>query len=613
MRVSLNFGRQILVLVAVLLLIPVALTIFMLRMINESESALVEKQKARLMRVVEQLDASLPTGFDAILAKNGATAAMPVREKVAVLNRELQGLIEEVKKAYPGVEAGFYSAQLDRIIDGSPPPYAGENFSSRRRRNFLGAMRGQLRSESFGLAEGGVLEIYKPLVRQGKIIGVVWATESLSRFAAQRQAIAYTAYGIIALGTLIGIGGALFVVHRFVENVNQIKLGLRSLRSNLDRPLPPAAGELREITEAVNELAGMVVRAQQYINVTLATIDEGLLVVDLEGRVVIANAAIMRILGLEAECIGKPYPEILSPDEPFGRLLEEALHTGREVRDIPVIRRCQGQKERQLLASTAVLFSGERQPMGAVLCLQDVTERVKLQREMRRQERLAALGRLVMGVAHEIRNPLTAINCYLQLWQKSNLFPRQPLATMQEEVSRLDALVEKLLYFAKPAEARPVIYRVNHLVRENLRFFEDVVRVSIRTELAPNLPPVLVDPEQMGRVLQNIIYNACQAMPEGGLVTVRTYREPTGENVVIEVEDTGCGIPAENIRDIFEPFFTTKPGGTGLGLALAKEVVEAHGGRIEAESTVGRGTKMRVYLPVFGGESQSGEAGPCGG
>ncbi|MCL6558601.1 MAG: two-component system sensor histidine kinase AtoS [Firmicutes bacterium] len=611
MRISLNFGRQIIVLVTILLAVPVAITVFMFNMINKSESALVEKQKVRLMRAAEQLDISLSTGFDAILKKNGATDAMPVREKVAILNAELRGLIQNVKAAYPETEEiGFYSAELDRIIDGSPAPYAGENFSRRRRSNFLTSMEGQVMAQAYGLKEGGILEIYRPLVRQGKIIGVVWATESLSKFAAQRHAIAYTSYAIIMVGVLVGFGGAIFVVHRFVQNVNQIKVGLRSLRFNLEQPLVPAAGELREITDAINELAFMLVRTQEYTKVMLATIDDGLLVVDMEGRVVIANAAISKTLGLDGKCVGQLFTQLLPNDAPFSRFLQEALQKETQMADVPVSWRCPGQGERQLLVSTAVLLSG-KQRIGAVLLLRDVTEQVKLQEEMRRHERLVALGRLVMGVAHEIRNPLTSINCYLQLWQKNDLFPQQPLATMRQEVSRLDALVEKLLYFAKPAKARPVVYDINQLVETVMPFFKDVVRVSVQTELSPDLPPVLIDPEQMERVLQNIIYNAYQAMPEGGLLTVSTYQEESGDYAVIKVKDTGCGIPAENIREIFEPFFTTKPRGTGLGLALANEIVEAHGGRIEAESTVGRGTTMRVYLPVFKGEIKVGKA--CAG
>lgn len=613
MRLASNFGRQVLALVAILLLIPIAVTVFMLHMINKSESALLETQKLRLSRAVEKLDAGLPGDFHTLLEESGATAETPVREKVAILNGRLRKVIRSVAAAYPGTEVGFYSAELDRIIDGSPTPYAGENFSSRRRRNFLAAMRGEERSEALGREEGGILELYRPLVRQGKIIGAVWATESLSQFAARRQAVSYTAYAIIMAGVAVGMGGALLVVHRFVDSVNRIKEGLRSLRYNLAQPLAPAAGELREITDGINELAAMVVRAHQYTEVMLATIDDGLLVVDLEGQVVIANAAVTRALGLSKNCIGRPFAEFLPEGTPFHWFLRQALQMGLQVRDVPVTWHSPGRGERQFLVSTAVLFVGGEQPIGAVLCLQDVTERVKLQEEMRRQERLAALGRLVMGVAHEIRNPLTAINCYLQLWQKSNLFPQRALATMRQEVNRLDALVERLLYFAKPAEARPVVYDLNHLVEKVLRFFEDVVQISVETRLGPDLSPVLVDPEQMERVLQNLIYNACQAMPEGGLLTVSTYPEESGEYVVVEVKDTGCGIPPENIREIFEPFFTTKPRGTGLGLALAKEIVEAHGGRIEAESTVGRGTTMRVYLPVFKGEIQGGETRACGG
>lgn len=603
MRISLNFGRQILVLVTVLLLVPVALTVFMLQMINKSESALVEQQKMRLMKAVDQLDTDLPTDFKSILQKNGVSETAPAREKVAVLNSELGDIINKVEAAYPGTEVGFYSAELDRIIDGSPQPYAGENFSSRRRRNFLSAIQGEVKSESYGPSEGGILEIYKPLKRRGEIISAVWATENLSKFAARRQAIASTAYATIMVGVFIGLGGAILVVHRFVQNVNQIKVGLRSLRFNLEQPLVSAAGELREITDAVNELAAMLVRAQQYTAVMLATIDDGLLVVDLEGKVVIANTALSKSLGLGEECVGKPFAQLLPEGSDFNGFLGEALAEGKEVRDAGVKWQCPGQGERHFRTSTAVLRFLDK-PIGAVMLIQDVTERLKLQEKIRRQERLVALGRLVTVVAHEIRNPLTAINCYLQLWRKNSSFPRQPLETMHQEVTRLDLMVEELLRFTQPTEARPVVCDVNRLVEENLPFFKDVVQVSVKTKLGAGLLPVLIDPGQMGRVIQNIMYNAYQAMPEGGIVTVSTYQDESGKNVVIEVSDTGCGIPAENIREVFEPFFTTKPSGMGLGLALADEIVKAHGGRLEAQSEVGRGTKMRIYLPVSEGDGQ---------
>ncbi|ACX51680.1 multi-sensor signal transduction histidine kinase [Ammonifex degensii KC4] len=610
MRFSFAFGRQIIALVALLLLVPVAVTIFMLHTINKSEAAMLEAQKLKLQRVVEQLDAGLPAGgFDVMLAQRGVPKDAPVREKVAALNSALRDVIEHVKAQYPGVEAGFYSASLDRIIDGSPQSQAGENFSSRRRNNFLEVMRGREKTEVLGPAEGGILEVYQPLYRDGKIIGAVWATESLGHLAARRHAVLATAYAIIALGVLVGFGGALAVVHRFVQNVNQIKEGLKQLRYDLSRPLKPAAGELGEITAAVNELASLLLRTQQYTRVMLATIAEGLLVVDMEGQIMLANAAAVRLLGLPADWGGKNFREVLPVNTPFAELLHLALRKREEVRDRLVACKGDGGEERQLLVSTALLFV-EEQPIGAVLCVQDVTEQVRLQREMRRQERLASLGRLVAGVAHEIRNPLTAINCYLQLWQKSGRFPEKPLNTMREEINRLDNLVEKLLCLAKPAEVKKVPYEVNRLVRDSLRFFEEVVGIRIETDFASDLPEVPLDPEQMGRVLQNLFFNACEAMAGGGVLTVRTYKAGDGRHAVIEVADTGCGIPPEHLKEIFEPFFTTKPQGTGLGLSLAKEVVEAHGGRIEVESELGKGTTMRIYLPLrevsVGGEARLG-------
>ncbi|MGO0122905.1 two-component system sensor histidine kinase AtoS [Desulfothermobacter acidiphilus] len=598
MRFSFAFGRQIIALVALLLLVPVAVTVFMLHTISKSEAAMLENQRVRLQQAAEQLDEVLPAGgFQVLLAQQGVPDSAPTREKVAALNAALRGAIERLRSRYPGVELGFYSSSLDRIIDGSPQSQAGENFSSRRRSNFLEAMQGQAKTEVLGPAEGGVLEVYRPLRRNGEIIGAVWATEDLGSLAAHRHAVLGVAYAIIALGVIAGFGGALAVVHRFVHNVNQIKEGLRHLRYDLSHPLPLAAGELGEITAAVNDLAAQLLRTQQYTRVMLATIAEGLLVVDIEGQVMLANAAACRLLGLPVDGTGKHYWEMLPKGTPFASLLEQALQQRREVRDYLVPYGGGKAGERQLLVSTSLLVA-EQQIIGAVLAIQDVTERVRLQQEMRRQERLASLGRLVAGVAHEIRNPLTAINCYLQLWRKSGRFPEKPLNTMREEINRLDTLVEKLLYLAKPAEVKKVPYQLNRLVIDSLRFFQEVVQIQIQTELADDLPAVLLDVEQMERVLQNLVFNAREAMADGGTITVRTYRSQDGASAVLEVSDTGCGIPPQHQQEIFEPFFTTKPRGTGLGLSLVKEVVEAHGGKIEVESEVGKGTTFRIYLPL---------------
>ncbi|MEW5763173.1 MAG: two-component system sensor histidine kinase AtoS [Bacillota bacterium] len=597
MRLRLGFGRQLVVLMAALLVIPVVITVYMLHVISASERATIDQQKQRLARAVERLDAGLTTDFETILEQSGIPDNAPTREKVAALNRHLRGLIEEVRRAYPGSEVGFYVRSLDRIVDGSPSEFAGENFSRRRRQNFLRAVQGKTITELWGQSERGIVEIYRPLVRNGQMIGAVWATENLSQFSSRAEAVARTAYVIIGCGVLLGLGGSLLLVNRFVANVNRIKAGLQKLQSDLTQTLEAGAGEFKEITTAINDLATQLVQSRRYNEVMLATIDDGLLVVNLNGDVVIANAAAQRLLGVNPYFAGKTFREALPEHSPFSNILQETLAHGREIKDVLVPWRSNGAGSVQLLVSTAKLADEKGELMGAVLCCRDITERLKLQEEIRRQERLAALGRVVAGVAHEIRNPLTSMSCYLQLWQRNgNSSPA--LQTMQRELTRLDTLVEQLLDFAKPYEARPVPYDINFVIEKVLHFFTEVEQVNstIQLDLAPDLPPAWIDPEQIERVLMNVLYNAFQAMPGGGLLEVATALGENGEAIVVRVRDTGVGIAQEHMKHLFQPFFSTKEKGTGLGLALAREIVEAHGGHIEVTSAVGKGTTVTIFL-----------------
>ncbi|MBC7105897.1 MAG: two-component system sensor histidine kinase AtoS, partial [Firmicutes bacterium] len=257
---------------------------------------------------------------------------------------------------------------------------------------------------------------------------------------------------------------------------------------------------------------------------------------------------------------------------------------------------------------TGLLFNPKGELVGAVLSCRDITERKRMEDQMHRQERLAALGKLVAGVAHEIRNPLTAISGYIQFWKKHNNPSPQSMDVIAREVARLNGLVEKLLFFSRPPEARFTLQDVNDLVERVLAFFRATGcdGLDFRVTLAPDLPPVAVDPEQMEQALANVIYNACQAMPRGGVLRVSTSAEPEGGWVVVAVADEGPGIPPEHLPHLFDPFFTTKPKGAGLGLAITHEIVRAHGGTVEVESTVGAGSVFRILIPVAEGRGRCG-------
>lgn len=234
-----------------------------------------------------------------------------------------------------------------------------------------------------------------------------------------------------------------------------------------------------------------------------------------------------------------------------------------------------------------------------------LTSRVRRrEREQARLEHLAEVGLLAGGLAHEIRNTLNAMHSQIALLRKQ-LPPQagpacERTALLERAVVELEQLVSEFLAFARPAKDQPQDVDLAGLIVELLDFVAldlEQGRVTAVTELAPNLPAVYVDPGKLKRALLNLLINARQAMPDGGTLTVRAWPDGAGQ-VLIEVRDTGCGIPEEDRPHIFQTFFSTRPGGTGLGLAVVKRTVEDFGGRIAFESEVGRRTTFRVSLPT---------------
>ncbi|HTU22324.1 MAG TPA: ATP-binding protein [Gemmataceae bacterium] len=230
-------------------------------------------------------------------------------------------------------------------------------------------------------------------------------------------------------------------------------------------------------------------------------------------------------------------------------------------------------------------------------------QREQLGEELRRAEHFAALGKLLAGVAHEVRNPLAAIRSTVQLYQRLPETRRDPstLDAVLHGVGRLNDLVGRLLYFVRSGheERRPI--DVNAIVQETmtlLRAQADSQRVVLRTELADDLPPLLGSAQSLHQVVFNLMTNGLQAMPNGGTLLCRTRRVEAPPRLELEIADTGPGIAAEELPHLFEPFYTTRPEGTGLGLALCREIVQQHGGRIELDRQKEWGAVFRATLPL---------------
>jgi two-component system sensor histidine kinase PilS (NtrC family) len=256
-----------------------------------------------------------------------------------------------------------------------------------------------------------------------------------------------------------------------------------------------------------------------------------------------------------------------------------------------------------------------------VVIFQDVTEVVEMERELRRSERLAAIGKLSASIAHEVRNPLAAISGSIQLLKRKGdtlggrAEARRLMDIVLRETDRLNLLITDFLEYARPAppQLEPVV--LAEALSELLQMFAAGVPddVQVRVDVDPELA-VAADPAQLRQIFWNLALNACQAMPRGGAVSIAAQpvaeaapQEPrsTGRNEVEEknawvevtVRDEGVGIPPEMLDQVFDPFFTTKEEGSGLGLATVHRIVEAHGGSIRLESTVDSGTVMRIWFP----------------
>jgi signal transduction histidine kinase len=239
----------------------------------------------------------------------------------------------------------------------------------------------------------------------------------------------------------------------------------------------------------------------------------------------------------------------------------------------------------------------------------NVAQLERTQAQLVQSEKLASIGEMSAAVAHGLRNPLASLRAAAQLVRRHPDSPAagETLEAIIGEVDRLDRRISHLLSFSRPAPFNPMPEKVDQLVEALLPAFAEPLReqgVELRLELARDLPEVRVDPMQIEQVLLELVSNALDAMPEGGTLRLTTQARDGGPSaaevveVVVEVADTGAGIPEHVLPAVCEPFFTTREEGTGLGLAIAKRFVEQNGGRLVIDSRPGAGTVVRVHLPV---------------
>ncbi len=333
----------------------------------------------------------------------------------------------------------------------------------------------------------------------------------------------------------------------------------------------------------------------------------GLLATGRDGRMSVINSAAERISGLKASHITGKLPDEVLPSTLCS--LRNVIDRGKPV--IEYETECDfGGKTTPLSVSAAKIANDQGDFLGNIFIFRDLGEVRRLQDEVRRKEKLAALGSLAAGIAHEIRNPLSSIKGFAKYFEghcAEGSEGHELAGVMTKEVDRLNRVISELLEFAKPSDLKTRPMNINDLIEHSLRLIrQDAEAKKIRVEFTRDelLPQAEIDPDRFTQALLNLYLNAIQAMDGGGTLSVRASATGAAD-IRIEVEDSGKGIPSGSLGSIFNPYFTTKSSGTGLGLAIVHKVIESHRGEIKVRSAAGKGTAFSILIPTQRSEGET--------
>jgi signal transduction histidine kinase len=458
------------------------------------------------------------------------------------------------------------------------------------------------------LREPHVYEAQVPMRLGEKPFGVVrvGVSTSLLRQELARAALHSLVLAVIALGVVLVVG--LGAGHMLLRSLKRIarrmeRLGRRQAGAvDLTRD-----DELGALAARVNKL-GERVQADQ-MNGILNSLEDAVIVLNAKRQVVFCNEPAEALLG---KWLDSAFAETSEPlqalDHPLAPFVAELFEDGIERRNAPVKVPCPDGQARELAVSSYRIPGGDRAG-GGVLALRDLDPVRAVQSLVTYSQKLAALGRLTSGVAHEVKNPLNAMRIHLELLRArlggTNPAARENLDVIAHEIQRLDRVVQGFLKFVRPEELSLAPVDVGALLAEVARLMTpEAARAGTRIALdvAPELPPVPGDAGLLQQACTNLVTNAIQAMPDGGAVTLGACRGMDGA-IEVRVRDEGIGIPAEDIERIFRLYYTTKSQGSGIGLSMVYRIVQMHDGRIDVDSEVGRGTVITMTLPVASGQS----------
>jgi PAS domain S-box-containing protein len=495
-----------------------------------------------------------------------------------------------------------------------------------------------------------IFDFAVPILVEGQRWGTVRIGLSKRRMEALISRTRWELAGLSA-ATLAFVGlGALVVARRIARPVRRLAAAAEGIaRGELDQQTQPVgADEIGQLALAFNhmmaelrqhrsdlELAHTelsrrfeeVAELKGYTDSILGSVTSGIVTLDLDGRVATLNPAAEMLTGLFGpEVTGRYGQEVFGHSPEVAEILMEALASRSGTANAALVLRRPNGSTLPIEMSTAPLRGLEGKDLGVVGVFRDVSIVRELEEQLRRSDRLAALGTLAAGLAHEIKNPLTALRTFTRFMPRKfddERFRESFQRVVPHELERINVIVERLLELARPARLNFQPVRLADLLDRVLDLYTNQVeakQIDVQREYARDCPVIQADSEYLYQAFGNLVTNAIEAMDSGGRLMLRVgwahgdqMLPPSrrgGRRIRVEIEDTGRGITSAEADKVFNPFFTTKASGTGLGLALTHKTVEDHRGSITFRSTPGAGTTFRVILPVgVGPEGRPGRGG----
>jgi PAS domain S-box-containing protein len=416
----------------------------------------------------------------------------------------------------------------------------------------------------------------------------------------------YWALGAVLVSTLLAFVGtqiSLAPIGRISAQLDRISAGEFDLATAVEQrdELGAVSTKIAGIGKQLRDVREIFSTLRENLDQVMSGLEDGLLLFNVKGRAVLVSPSVEMFLGGRPEELrGRHFSEIFPASHPIRKALrisgdEIDMAEGKEMM-------LEGKEGPRRIGVNAQTIRERGTRMGTLVTLRDVESIERIGNQLQVSERLAALGRVTAGVAHEVKNPLNSMRLWLEVL-KANMptdpEPQQAVRMLDSEIDRLDRAVKTFLNFTKPVEIKLEETDVRGILEEVVEAARPSIAkagLELQVNLPAEFPHVLLDRQLIHQAVVNLVLNACDFTERGGRITLTLSR--SGEFAVIAVADSGRGILPEDTKKIFQLFFTTRPGGTGIGLANTFRFVQLHNGRIEFETEAGRGTTFRVELPL---------------